>query len=515
MANISVGSALTIDIGAMAETVTVTAVTATTFSATTTKAAQRHRDAVSRSSIRPCRRSAKALACSTHLTGVRQASDAVTAAGLGQVLDDAARLRVGSNRSLSPTDERRRGAPGSKSATLGVMARRSWRHWLGAEDSVEALAPALRHDPQLAVSLRGAGVQPGCSTLTPTVQYVPGSSRAATLIAGITNEPVGCRVAALQSALRALYAEADWLTVVQPINDAMRIAERDALVAYILQQPGRRHTGHAPVINQTTTAAAVAAGATAIDAYWRCRVIAGGANGVARASSIAAGNGREAAGRREHGQPRHRHSRAPCPPAWSCRFIPGGLAPDRHRKDKLFEYFLIDAETQPPVETSRIRLALSSVQLFIERIVRNLEPQVMSTDVDATQWEWMKRYRVWQANREVFLWPENWLYPELRDDQSPFFQQMMSSLLQSDITDDAAANAYLDYLSNLEEVAKLEPCGLVLPSRRIPPTSRARGRLCDRAHRGRAIANTTSRELQSDAAGRRGRRCRSTARTCL
>ena len=72
----------------------------------------------------------------------------------------------------------------------------------------------------------------------------------------------------------------------------------------------------------------------------------------------------------------------------------------------------------------------------------------------------MKRYRVWQANREVFLWPENWLYPELRDNQSPFFQQMMSSLLQGDITDDAAASAYLDYLTGLEEVAKLEPCGL-------------------------------------------------------
>ena len=72
----------------------------------------------------------------------------------------------------------------------------------------------------------------------------------------------------------------------------------------------------------------------------------------------------------------------------------------------------------------------------------------------------MKRYRVWQANREVFLWPENWLYPELRDDPSPFFQQMMSSLLQGDITDDAATSAYLSYLTSLEEVAKLEPCGL-------------------------------------------------------
>ena len=76
------------------------------------------------------------------------------------------------------------------------------------------------------------------------------------------------------------------------------------------------------------------------------------------------------------------------------------------------------------------------------------------------QWDWMANYRVWQANRQIFLWPENWLYPELRDDQSPFFQEMMSSLLQSDITDDAATEAYLDYLSSLEEVAKLEPCGL-------------------------------------------------------
>ena len=30
------------------------------------------------------------------------------------------------------------------------------------------------------------------------------------------------------------------------------------------------------------------------------------------------------------------------------------------------------------------------------------------------EWEWLKRYRVWDANRRVFLYPENWLEPELR-----------------------------------------------------------------------------------------------------
>jgi hypothetical protein len=141
--------------------------------------------------------------------------------------------------------------------------------------------------------------------------------------------------------------------------------------------------------------------------------------------------------------------------------LEGQAAPGRRcTADDLFSYFLFDVEMQPCMETSRVRHALSSVQLFIERALRNLEPLVNPADIDAGQWVWRKRYRVWQANREVFLWPENWLDESLRDDRSPFFQTTMKQLLQSDITDDSAASAYLDYLSSLEQVAKLEPCGI-------------------------------------------------------
>ncbi len=128
--------------------------------------------------------------------------------------------------------------------------------------------------------------------------------------------------------------------------------------------------------------------------------------------------------------------------------------------DKLFEYFLMDVQMEPIIQTSRIRHALLSVQLFIERCLMNLETEVKPSSIDAKQWEWMSRYRVWEANRKVFLFPENWLEPELRDDQSPFFKETMSELLQSDITEDTAATALLNYLSKLEEVAKLEPCGI-------------------------------------------------------
>ena len=61
---------------------------------------------------------------------------------------------------------------------------------------------------------------------------------ASALISAITNAPSATTVSALQSALRARYAESDWLTVIRPINDTARIRQRDALVAYILQQLG-------------------------------------------------------------------------------------------------------------------------------------------------------------------------------------------------------------------------------------------------------------------------------------
>jgi hypothetical protein len=131
--------------------------------------------------------------------------------------------------------------------------------------------------------------------------------------------------------------------------------------------------------------------------------------------------------------------------------------------EKLFEYFLMDVQMAPCMQTSRIRHALSSVQLFIERCFMNLEtgvPPSVFKPKHRKRWEWMKRYRVWEANRKVFLWPENWAEPELRIDQSPFFKEAMSELLQSDITEDRAATALLNYLAKLEEVAKLEPCGI-------------------------------------------------------
>jgi hypothetical protein len=205
----------------------------------------------------------------------------------------------------------------------------------------------------------------------------PAGGGAGAVIRATTNAPEAAIVEELTGALRARFAAEDWRRVIQPINDAMRSLQRDALVASVLQQ--LRST---PATAHIDTA------------------------------------------------------------------------------DKLFEYFLMDVQMVACMLTSRIRHALSSVQLFIERALMNLEPRVAAAVVNAAQWTWMKRYRLWEAERKVFLWPENWLEPELRDDKSPFFKEIESELLQSDITDDAATTAMLNYLAKLEEVATLEPCGM-------------------------------------------------------
>ncbi len=122
----------------------------------------------------------------------------------------------------------------------------------------------------------------------------------------------------------------------------------------------------------------------------------------------------------------------------------------------LFEYFLVDPGMEPVVQTSRIRLALSSVQTFIQRCLLNLEPQVRPSVIDSGIWEWMKRYRVWEANREIFLWPENWLIPEFRENATDLFQALQGALLQGNITSDVVEQAFTQYLQNLDGRARLD-----------------------------------------------------------
>ncbi len=128
----------------------------------------------------------------------------------------------------------------------------------------------------------------------------------------------------------------------------------------------------------------------------------------------------------------------------------------------LFERYLIDVEMSSCMRTSRLKQAISSVQLFVQRCLLNLERPKTANEVgvspdaiETTRWTWMKLYRVWEANRKVFLYPQNWIEPELRDDKSEIFEAFESDLLQSEISHETALVAFRKYIEKLGDVANL------------------------------------------------------------
>jgi hypothetical protein len=139
--------------------------------------------------------------------------------------------------------------------------------------------------------------------------------------------------------------------------------------------------------------------------------------------------------------------------------------------NSLFEFFLIDVQMDACMTTSRIKQGISSIQLFVQRCFLGLESKLdtggnetgVAADVlDRDRWSWMSRNVIWQANRKVFLYPENWIETDLRDDKSPFYKELESELLQKDINKQNVADALKNYLYKVDEVANMEVVGLYI-----------------------------------------------------
>lgn len=137
----------------------------------------------------------------------------------------------------------------------------------------------------------------------------------------------------------------------------------------------------------------------------------------------------------------------------------------------LYHYFLIDTELEGCARTSRVVAGTASLQLYIQRCLMNLEqsedgsihvrPQDNPEDEWQwrQEWEWRKNYRVWEANRKVFLFAENYIEPDLRDDKTQLFEETVSELLQKEINAQSVVDAYAKYMKGFEEIAQLNIAG--------------------------------------------------------
>ncbi len=123
---------------------------------------------------------------------------------------------------------------------------------------------------------------------------------------------------------------------------------------------------------------------------------------------------------------------------------------------ELYEHVLIDPEMSACFDTSRTKQAIAGLQQLIQRIMLNLETDCSFNSQDIEQWAWRKNYRVWEANRKVFLTPENWVEPELRDNKSELFVELETELLQGEVDAERAEKTLLNYARGLLSLSRME-----------------------------------------------------------
>ncbi|MBU6162072.1 MAG: hypothetical protein KGO50_13225, partial [Myxococcales bacterium] len=121
--------------------------------------------------------------------------------------------------------------------------------------------------------------------------------------------------------------------------------------------------------------------------------------------------------------------------------------------DWVYGKILLDPLMTDCKDTSIVQAALLSIQLFVHRVLLGLEYSEASpavrlnvTEEFRQKWTWLKQYRVWEANRRVFFFPENYLLPELRSGKSKAFTELEDSLLGEDLTDAGVRELVATYL---------------------------------------------------------------------
>jgi Tc toxin complex TcA C-terminal TcB-binding domain/Neuraminidase-like domain/Salmonella virulence plasmid 28.1kDa A protein len=132
--------------------------------------------------------------------------------------------------------------------------------------------------------------------------------------------------------------------------------------------------------------------------------------------------------------------------------------------DALFDAFLIDVQMSSCEVTTRVVQAYAAVQLFVERCLMGLEETHgvvvdLGRDDTWTEWQWMKRYRIWEANREVFLYPENWLIESQRPNRTEIFEKLEQEIRQNESTADHLETVAENYIQRLDELAHLYVTG--------------------------------------------------------
>ncbi|ODS23721.1 hypothetical protein AB835_07435 [Candidatus Endobugula sertula] len=129
-------------------------------------------------------------------------------------------------------------------------------------------------------------------------------------------------------------------------------------------------------------------------------------------------------------------------------------------RDELFQYLLIDNQVSAEIDTTLLAEAISSIQLYINRCLQGLEANVdkpQQLDTFFVEWDqYNKRYSTWAGASQLAYYPENYIDPTLRYNQTNLQRALLDEISQSKLSSDSVEVAYLNYLNNFEDIANLK-----------------------------------------------------------
>lgn len=126
--------------------------------------------------------------------------------------------------------------------------------------------------------------------------------------------------------------------------------------------------------------------------------------------------------------------------------------------EDLYEYLLIDNQVNAPVETSRIAMGMASLQQYIHAVYNGMEPGYQGIFDKQAQQHWREsksEYAIWAGNQMLQDYPENYIEPTLRLNQTQAFTEFTNDINQSRPSKDSVQNALQHYLNKFEHLSNL------------------------------------------------------------
>lgn len=129
-------------------------------------------------------------------------------------------------------------------------------------------------------------------------------------------------------------------------------------------------------------------------------------------------------------------------------------------REDIYTFLLIDNLVSNEVKTTHVAEAVSSLQLYINRVIQGLEedinPLILARPFFKEWQMYNNHYSSWAGSAKLVYYPENYVDPTIRYNTSTLQQQLINGISGGPVNNDTLQKAVLGYLDGFEKVATLK-----------------------------------------------------------